>query len=178
MNIRDVSGKILSVFGTRRVRALLDGVADCVIPFVVAGVTRPIVSLGKLAKQDFSVHLERQTSRIERGGRRASLITRHNTDVLIPVDGARACAGVEDAPVATVPHAPVVEVEESSEDSAVHGERPILGPGSSVGALRQRLKELGQPSTGRRPCFGGGSPSVASLPALASSRKHRDDKKP
>ncbi len=40
LNIRDVSGKILSVFGTRRVRVLLDGVADCVIPFVVPDVTR------------------------------------------------------------------------------------------------------------------------------------------
>ncbi len=114
MNIRDVSGEILNVYGTRRVPVLLDGVVDCVIPFVVADVTRPIVSLGKLTKQDFSVHLERQTSRIERGGRRASLITRHNTDVLIPVDGARACAGVEDAPAAAVPHAPVVKLEESS----------------------------------------------------------------
>ncbi len=101
---------------------LLDGVVDCVIPFVATDVTRPIVSLGKLTKQDFSVHLERQTSRIERGGRRASLITRHNTfyfDVLIPDDGARACAGVEDAPAAPAPHVPVVEVEESSEESAL-----------------------------------------------------------
>ncbi len=51
LNIRDVSGKILTVYGTGRVRVLLDGIADAVIPFVVADVTRPIVSLGKLAKQ-------------------------------------------------------------------------------------------------------------------------------
>ncbi len=124
LNIHDVSGKILNVFGTRRVRALPDGVVGCVIPFVAADVTRPIVSLGKLTKQDFSVHLERQTSRIERGGRRASLVIRHNAsyfDVLIPADGARACAGAEDAPAAAVPHAPVVEFEDSSEDFAVHG---------------------------------------------------------
>ena len=91
MNIRDVSGKILNVYGTRRVRVLLDGTVDTVIPFVVADVTRPIVSLGKLTKQEFSVHLERQASRIERGGRKASLISRHTTfyfDVLIPADGA------------------------------------------------------------------------------------------
>ena len=132
---------------------LLDGVVDCVIPFVVADVTRPIVSLGKLTKQDFSVHLERQTSRIERGGRKASLIARHNTfyfDVLIPADGARACAGVTDAPAAAAAHVPAVEAEESSEDSAIIGERPILGPGSSVGALKQRLKELGQPIYGEK----------------------------
>ena len=86
---------------------LLDGKVDAVIPFVVADVTRPIVSLGKLTKQDFNVHLERQSSRIEHGGRRASLIARHNTfyfDVLIPVVGGRACAGVDDAPVAAAPH--------------------------------------------------------------------------
>ncbi len=118
LSIRDVSGKILSVYGTRRVRVLLDGVVDCVIPFVVADVTRPIVSLGKLTKQDFSVHLERQASRIEHGGIKASRIAGHNTfyfDVLIPADGARACAGVTDAPAAAVPHVPAVEVEESSE---------------------------------------------------------------
>jgi hypothetical protein len=69
LNTRDVSGKIRSVYGTRRVSVLLDGVVDCVIPFVVADVTRPIVSLVKLAKQDSIVHLERETSRIERGGR-------------------------------------------------------------------------------------------------------------
>jgi hypothetical protein len=83
-------------------------------PSSFEGVTRQVVSLGKL---DFSVHIERQASRIERGGRRASLITRHNTfyfDVLIPADGARACDGVADAPAAAVPLAPVVEVEESS----------------------------------------------------------------
>ena len=58
MNIRDVSGEILTVYGTRRVPVLLDGVVDCVIPFVVADVTRPLVSLGKLAKQDYIVHPE------------------------------------------------------------------------------------------------------------------------
>ncbi len=87
---------------------LPDGVVDCVIPFVVADVTRPIVSLGKLTKQDFSVHLEREISRIERGGRQASLITRHTTfyfGVLIPDDGARACGGVGDAPAAEAPAA-------------------------------------------------------------------------
>ena len=86
-------------------------------------------------------------------GRRASLITRHSTfcfDVLIPADGARACAGVADAPAAAVPLAPVEEVEESSEDSSNMIERPILGPGSGVGALKQRLKELGQPICRRR----------------------------
>ena len=76
MNIRDVSGKVLHVYGTRRVRVLLDGAVDTVIPFVVADVTRPIVSLGKLTKQDFSVHLEGHISHIERGGREASLIAR------------------------------------------------------------------------------------------------------
>ena len=79
MNIRDVSGKILNVYGTRRVRAFLDGTVDTVIPFIVADVTRPIVSLGKLTKQDFTVHLERQASRISRGGREASLIAGRNT---------------------------------------------------------------------------------------------------
>ena len=79
MNILDVSGKILTVYGTRRVRVVTDGTVDRVAPFVVADVTRPIVSLGKLTKQDFSVHLERQASRIERGGRKASLIARRNT---------------------------------------------------------------------------------------------------
>jgi hypothetical protein len=86
------------------------------------------------------VHLERHTSRIERGGRRASLITRHKSfyfDALITADGARACAGV-------------VKVEESSDGSAIYAERPILGPGSSVGALKQRLKELGQPIYGEK----------------------------
>jgi hypothetical protein len=34
-----------------RVRVLLDGTVDAVIPFVVADVTRPIVSLGKLTKR-------------------------------------------------------------------------------------------------------------------------------
>ncbi len=62
MNIRDVSGKIPNVCGTRRVPVLLDGVVDCVIPFGVADVTRPIFSLGKLTKQDYIVHLERETS--------------------------------------------------------------------------------------------------------------------
>ncbi len=84
----------------------------------MADVTLPIVSLGKLTKEDFSVHLERPTSRIERGGRRASLIARHNTfyfDVLIPNFGARACAGVDDAPAAAAPHTPLVELDESSE---------------------------------------------------------------
>ena len=116
LNFGDVSGKILSVYDTRRVRVLLDGVADCVIPFAAADVTRPIVSLGKLTKQDFSVHLERQASRMEREGRKASLIARHNTfyvDVLIPSDGARACVSVTDAPAAAVPHVPAVEAEES-----------------------------------------------------------------
>ena len=65
--------------------------------------------------------------------------------MLIPDDGAYACVGVNDAPAAAVPRAPVVEVEESSEDSHIMVERPILGPGSGVGALRQRLRELGQP---------------------------------
>ena len=62
VKIRDVSGKTLSVYGNRRVPVLLDGVADCVIPFVVADVTRPVVSLGKLATQDYIAHLERETS--------------------------------------------------------------------------------------------------------------------
>jgi hypothetical protein len=31
--IRDVSSKILNVYGTRRIPVLLDGVVDCVIPF-------------------------------------------------------------------------------------------------------------------------------------------------
>ncbi len=108
--------------------------------------TRPIVSLGKLTKQDFTVHLERETSRIERGGRKASLITRHNTfyfDVLIPDDGARACGGVGDAPAAEVPAAPAAEVEESDSQDMV--ERPRLGPGPGVGALKQRPRELEQP---------------------------------
>jgi hypothetical protein len=43
LKICDVSGKILTVDGTRRVRVLLDGTADTVIPFVVADATRPIV---------------------------------------------------------------------------------------------------------------------------------------
>ena len=87
VNIRDVSGRVLNVYGTPRVRVLLDGTVDTVILFKAADATRPIVSLGKLTRQDCSVHLERQTSRIERGGRRASLITGHNTfyfDALIP----------------------------------------------------------------------------------------------
>ena len=80
LNIRNVSGKILTVYGTRRVRVLLDGTVDAVIPFVVADATRPIVNLGKLTEQDFNVHHERQA--IERGGRKASLIARHNTSYL------------------------------------------------------------------------------------------------
>ena len=112
---------------------------------------RLIVSLGKLAKQDFTVHLERETSRIERGGRKASLITRHNTfyfDVLIPDDGARACGGVGDAPAAQAPAAPAAEVEESESQDMV--ERPILGPGSGLGAVKQRLRELGKPIYGEK----------------------------
>ena len=143
----------MTVYGTRRLRVFLDGTVDTVIPFIAADVTRPIVSLGKLTKQDFSVHLERQASRIDRGGRKVSLIARHFTyyfDVLIPADGARACAGVTDAPAAAVPHVPPVEAEESSEDSAIIGERPIIRPGSSVGALEQRLKEPGQPIYGEK----------------------------
>jgi hypothetical protein len=35
LTIRDVSGNIMNVFGTRRARGLVDGVADCVIPVVV-----------------------------------------------------------------------------------------------------------------------------------------------
>ena len=139
MNIRDVPGKFPSVYVSRRVRVLLDGTVDTVIPFIVADVSRPIVSLGKLTKQDFTVHLERQASRIERGGRKSSTIARHTTfyfDVLIPADGARACAGVADAPAAAaVPFVPAVEVEDSSEDSAIIGERSSLGQSSSVGAL-------------------------------------------
>ena len=124
-------------------------------PFAVADVTRPIVSLGKLTKQDYIVHLERETSLldsfIERGGRKASLITGHNTfycDVLIPDDGARACGGVGDAPAAEVPAAPAAEVEESDSQDMV--ERPTLGPGSGVGALKQRCRELGQPIYGEK----------------------------
>ncbi len=153
LSIRDVSGKILTVYGTRRLRVFLDGTVDTVIPFIVADVTRPIVSLGKLTKQDVTVHLERQSSRIERGGRQASLISRHNAsyfNLLIPADGARACAGVAEAPAAADPRPSVAEVEESLEESAILGERPILGPGSSVGALKQRLKELGQPIYGEK----------------------------
>ena len=105
------------------------------------------------------------------------MIVRHNTfyfDVLIPVVGGKACAGVVDAPVVADPLVPVVVVEESSaEEAPIVPERPILGPGSSVGALREHLKELG-------PYFGGGSPtlSVASPPASPSSRRHRDGKRP
>ena len=119
LNIRDVSGKILTVYGTRRLRVFLDGIVDTVIPFIVADVTRPIVSLGKLTKQDFTVNLERQASRFERGGRQASFISRHNafyTDVLIPADGARACAGAAEAPVAAAPRPPEADVEETSEE--------------------------------------------------------------
>ena len=138
-NIRDVSGKILTVYGTRRIRVFLDGTVDTVIPFIFADVTRPIVSLGKLTRQDFTVHLERQASRIERGGRQASPISRHNTfyfDVLIPADGASACAGVAEAPAAAAPRPSAAEVEDSSEESAILGDRPFLGLGSGAGALK------------------------------------------
>ncbi len=49
-----------------------------------------------------------------------------------------------------MPLAPAVEVEESSEASSHLIERPILGPGSGVGAVKQRLKELGQPTYGEK----------------------------
>ena len=84
MNIRDVSGKILNVYCTRRLRVLLDGTSKRSSPFVVADVTRPIDTLGKLTKQDFTVHQ------------------------MEPI----ACDGVTDAPAAAVPHVPAVEAED------------------------------------------------------------------
>ena len=72
--------------------------------------------------------------------------------MLIPDDGARACGGVGDAPAAAAPSAapttPVVEAEEASVDP--FSTRHILGPGSSVNALKERLEMFGQPIYGEK----------------------------
>ena len=60
----------------------------------------------------------------------------------------RACDGVDDAPAADDP--PTAVPAGPPEPAPIALERPILGPGSSVGNLKQRLTELAQPIYGEK----------------------------
>ncbi len=70
LNLATATGEPIKTYGRRSVEHMKDDRVTVEIPFIVADVTKPIISIMRLGEAGFTTHFEKNTSYLEKDGKR------------------------------------------------------------------------------------------------------------